>query len=206
MGFYSRVILPYLLDFSLSDPISTKYRKQVLSEVSGEVLEIGFGTGLNLPHYPENIEKITTIDPNPGMNRLAQKRIESSTITVDNRLLNSENLPFPENSFDSIVSTWTLCSIAKIDKAISELYRVLKPHGKFYFIEHGLSNDPKIQVWQNRLNPIQKKIGDGCHLNRNIKKIVEKQFKILTIEQFYAREPPKFLGYHYKGIATKPKL
>ena len=206
MGFYSRVILPYLLDFSLSDPISTKYRKQVLSEVSGEVLEIGFGTGLNLPHYPENIEKITTIDPNPGMNRLAQKRIESSTITVDNRLLNSENLPFPENSFDSIVSTWTLCSIAKIDKAISELYRVLKPDGKFYFIEHGLSNDPKIQVWQNRLNPIQKKIGDGCHLNRNIKKIVEKQFKILTIEQFYAIGTPKFLGYHYKGIATKPKL
>lgn len=206
MGFYSRVILPYLLDFSLSDPISTKYRKQVLSEVSGEVLEIGFGTGLNLPHYPENIEKITTIDPNPGMNRLAQKRIESSTITVDNRLLNSENLPFPENSFDSIVSTWTLCSIAKIDKAISELYRVLKPHGKFYFIEHGLSNDPKIQVWQNRLNPIQKKIGDGCHLNRNIKKIVEKQFKILTIEQFYGVDTPKFLGYHYKGIATKPKL
>ena len=206
MGFYSRVILPYLLDFSLSDPISTKYRKQVLSEVSGEVLEIGFGTGLNLPHYPENIEKITTIDPNPGMSRLAQKRIESSTITVDNPLLNSENLPFPENSFDSIISTWTLCSIAKIDKAISELYRVLKPHGKFYFIEHGLSNDPKIQVWQNRLNPIQKKIGDGCHLNRNIKKIVEKRFKILTIEHFYAENTPKFLGYYYKGIATKPKL
>ncbi|MGF1487088.1 MAG: class I SAM-dependent methyltransferase [Prochloraceae cyanobacterium] len=203
MGFYSRVIFPYLLDLSLSDPISTKYRKQVLSEVSGEVLEIGFGTGLNLPHYPENITKITTIDPNPGTNRLARKRIENSPITVDNRLLSSDDLPFLDNSFDSIVSTWTLCSIAKIDRAISELYRVLKPLGKFYFIEHGLSKDPKIQVWQNRLNPIQKTIADGCHLNRNIKKIVENRFKILTIEEFYAEDIPKFLGYYYQGIATK---
>jgi len=203
MGFYSRVIFPYLLDLSLSDPISTKYRKAILSEVAGEVLEIGFGTGLNLPHYPENITKITTIDPNQGMNRLARKRIENSRITVDNRLLSSDDLPFFDNSFDSIVSTWTLCSIAKIDRAISELYRVLKPLGKFYFIEHGLSQDPKIQVWQNRLNPIQKTIADGCHLNRNIKKIVENRFKILTIEEFYAEDIPKFLGYYYQGIATK---
>ncbi|MGK7914429.1 MAG: class I SAM-dependent methyltransferase, partial [Prochloraceae cyanobacterium] len=136
MGFYSRVILPYLLDLGLSDPISSQYRQQVLSGVSGEVLEIGFGTGLNLTHYPENINKITAIDPNPGMNKLAQKRIENSDITVDDRLLNSENLPFSDNSFDSVVSTWTLCSISKVDKAISEIYRVLKPNGKFYFIEH----------------------------------------------------------------------
>ena len=163
------------------------------------------GTGLNLIHYPENINKITAIDPNPGMNRLAQKRIENSDITVDDHLLNSENLPFLDNSFDSVVSTWTLCSIGKVDKAISEIYRVLKPNGKFYFIEHGLSNEPKIQVWQNRLTPIQKIIADGCHLNRNIQKIVENQFKILIIEEFYAENVPKIMGYYYQGIATKPR-
>ncbi len=204
MDFYYRVILPYLIEWSLSDTISTKYRQQVLSEVSGEGLEIGFGTGLNLPHYPENIKKITTIDPNPHLNKLAEKKIKNSNITVDNRLLSSEDLPFLDNNFDSIVSTWTLCSIAKIERAISELYRVLKPDGKFYFIEHGLSSEPNIQVWQNRLTPIQKIIGDGCHLNRNIKKIVEHKFQILTREEFYLKNTPKFMGYFYKGIATKP--
>ena len=203
MDFYYRVILPYLIEWSLSDTISTKYRQQVLSEVSGEVLEVGFGTGLNLPHYPENINKITTIDSNPGMNRLAKKRIENCNITADNRVLSSELLPFSDNTFDSIVSTWTLCSIAKVDKAISELYRVLKPNGKFYFIEHGLSSEPNIQIWQNRLTPIQKILADGCHLNRNMKKIVENKFKILIIEEFYTENTPKIMGYYYKGIATK---
>lgn len=203
MSLYSRFILPYLLDLSLSDPISSKYRKQLLSEVSGEVLEIGFGTGLNLAYYPENTTKVTTIDPNPGMNRLARKRIKESKIAVDNRLLSSEDLPFPDNHFDSIVSTWTLCSIANIDRAMAEIYRVLKPNGKFYFIEHGLSNEAKIKVWQNRLNPIQKAIADGCHLNRNIKKILENQFKSIIIEEFYVENVPKIMGYYYKGIATK---
>jgi len=203
MSLYSRFILPYLLDLSLSDPISSKYRKQLLSEVSGEVLEIGFGTGLNLAYYPENTTKVTTIDPNPGMNRLARKRIQESKIAVDNRLLSSEDLPFPDNHFDSIVSTWTLCSIANIDRAMAEIYRVLKPNGKFYFIEHGLSNEAKIKVWQNRLNPIQKAIADGCHLNRNIKKILENQFKSIIIEEFYVENVPKIMGYYYKGIATK---
>ncbi len=204
MGFYSRVIAPYLIEWICADQSLTQYRQQVLSEVSGEVLEIGFGTGLNLPHYPENIKKITTIDPNPHLNKLAEKKIKNSNITVDNRLLSSEDLPFLDNNFDSIVSTWTLCSIAKIERAISELYRVLKPDGKFYFIEHGLSSEPNIQVWQNRLTPIQKIIGDGCHLNRNIKKIVEHKFQILTREEFYLKNTPKFMGYFYKGIATKP--
>jgi ubiquinone/menaquinone biosynthesis C-methylase UbiE len=171
MGFYSRVILPLCLDWAMSDRVFTQYRKEVLSEVSGEVLEIGFGTGLNLPHYPSEIEKLVTVYPNPGMNRRAQKRIEASKITVDNRILSGENLPFADNSFDSVVSTWTLCSIPKVDRAIAEIYRVLKPTGKFLFIEHGLSNESQLQVWQNRLTPIQKVIADGCHLNRNINQI-----------------------------------
>lgn len=203
MGFYSNVLLPWLVDLSMSDPQLVQYRKQVLSEVSGEVLEIGFGTGLNLPYYPPSVQKLTTIDANAGMKKIAQKRIKNSQITVDNRVLNGENLSMQDESFDTVVTTWTLCSIAKVDQAIEEIYRVLKPEGKFFFIEHGLSNEPSVQVWQNRLNPIQKIIGDGCHLNRNIREIIQRKFKTVSLEEFYAPNIPKAWGYMYKGIATK---
>ena len=203
MGFYSQKILPYLLDWSLSISSVSKYRQEVLANVEGKVLEIGFGTGLNLSYYPENIRKIITIDNNPGVHKLAQKRIGQSSITVDHRILSGENLPMADNTFDSVVSTWTLCSIQKVEQALKEIYRVLKPGGKFFFIEHGLSNEPEIQVWQNRLNPVQKVIGDGCHLNRNIRKIIEQQFSEVNLEEFYLENEPKFLGYTYKGIATK---
>jgi ubiquinone/menaquinone biosynthesis C-methylase UbiE len=203
MGFYSQVIAPRLLDWGMSDPSLALYRREVLSDVQGEVLEIGFGTGINLSYYPEHLQQLVTVDANPGMNALAQKRIESSNIRVDNRVLNGENLPMADNTFDCVVSTWTLCSIANVEQALKEIYRVLKPGGRFFFIEHGLSDDPKVQVWQNRLNPINKAIADGCNLNRNIKELVEAQFKNVTIEQFYAPKSPKVSGYMYKGVASK---
>lgn len=203
MRFYSQVIFPVCLDWAMSDPTFSQYRQEVLSKVSGEVLEIGFGTGLNLSYYPPQIQKLITVDPNPGMNRRAKKRIEESNIIVDNRVLSGEDLPFEDNSFDSVVSTWTLCSIPNVEQAIAQIYRVLKSGGKFFFIEHGLSSEPNIRVWQNRLTPMQKVIADGCHLNRNIKQLVEKKFKKITIEEFYAPDTPKFLGYMYKGVAIK---
>jgi ubiquinone/menaquinone biosynthesis C-methylase UbiE len=203
MGFYAQVIAPRIMDWGLSSPDLAKYRQEVLSNVQGEVLEIGFGTGINLSYYPEHLQKLITVDANPGMNALAKKRIEASTITVDNRVLNGENLPMADNTFDSVVSTWTLCSIANVEQAIQEIHRVLKPGGKFYFIEHGLSNDPKIQIWQNRLNFINKAVYVGCHINRNIKQLIATQFNELTIEEFYAPNTPKTEGYMYKGVATK---
>ena len=192
-----------MLDWAMSDPIISQYRQQLLAEVEGEVLEIGFGTGLNLPYYPQKIDKITTIDPNPGMKKLAEKRIKQSSITVDNRVLNGENLPMDNANFDCVVSTWTLCSIAQVDRAIAEIYRVLKPGGKFFFIEHGLSNEPNIQVWQNRLTPLQKIIADGCHLNRNIEQLIKQKFTDIEIAKFYEPKFPKVVGYMYQGIATK---
>ncbi len=203
MGFYSRRILPYLLDWSMSAQTLAKYRQEVLVDVQGEVLEIGFGTGLNLSYYPENIHKIIAIDANPGVNALAQKRLQASSITVDYRVLNGENLPMADKTFDSVVSTWTLCSIANVEQALKEIYRVLKPGGRFFFVEHGLSNKPQIQVWQNRLTPLQKIIADGCHLNRNIRQLVENQFDTVTLEEFYADKMPKIAGYLYKGVASK---
>ena len=203
MGFYSQNILPYLLDWSLSDPNLAVHRQEILADVKGKVLEIGFGTGLNLPYYPDNIKTIITVDANPKINKLAQKRIQSSDITVDCKILNGESLPMADSTFDSVVSTFTLCSIANVEQALAEIYRVIKPGGKFFFVEHGLSNEPKIQLWQNRLTPIEKVIAGGCHLNRNIRQIVENQFDTVSLKELYADNSPKIGAYLYKGIATK---
>jgi ubiquinone/menaquinone biosynthesis C-methylase UbiE len=187
----------------MSDEVLAQYRQQLLANVSGEILEIGFGTGLNLVYYPETVQKITTVDANFGMNKIARSRIDRSTIEVNNLVLNGENIPLADETFDSIVTTWTLCSITEVDRAIAEIYRLLKPGGKFLFIEHGISSETKIKNWQNRLTPIQKVIADGCHLNRNIQKIVEKKFHHVNIEQFYVPKLPKISGYMYRGMALK---
>ena len=203
MSFYSNSIIPYCIDLAMSGSNLKQYRQQLLKGVAGDILEIGFGTGLNLPYYPKSVTKITTIDPNPGMQKLARSRITQSQITVDYKVLNGESLPMADASFDSVVCTWTLCSIPLADKAIAEVYRLLKPGGKFFFIEHGLSHEPKIQFWQNRLTPIQKVLADGCHLNRQINELVRQQFPNVNVEQFYAPKLPKVIGYMYRGIAVK---
>lgn len=178
----------------------------MLADVTGEVLEIGFGTGLNLAYYPCSIHKITTIDVNPGMNALANKRISDSDIIVEQLLLSSENLPMPDNTFDSVVSTWTLCSIANVQQALQEVYRVLKPGGRFFFVEHGLSDKPSVQVWQHRLTPIQKVVADGCHLNRDIQKLVEQRFDHVELKQFTPENFSDLIAHLYFGCATKKAL
>jgi ubiquinone/menaquinone biosynthesis C-methylase UbiE len=203
MGVYNERILPYLLDLAMSDALLGDYRREVLANVTGNVLEIGFGTGLNLPYYPDRIRQITTVDPSPGVHRLAQKRIAASPITVDHRMLGGEALPMGDRSFDSVVSTFTLCTIPQIEQALAEIYRVLKPGGKFFLVEHGLSDEPGIQTWQNRLTPLQKRIAGGCHLNRNMRQLIEQQFDQLEIEAAYAKKMPKLAGYFYRGIASK---
>jgi ubiquinone/menaquinone biosynthesis C-methylase UbiE len=149
------------------------------------------------------VRTVMAIDPNAGMKRLASQRLQEARSTIDYQIINGENLPMVDESFDTVVSTWTLCSIPQIDRAISEIYRVLKPNGKFFFIEHGLSDDPKVQVWQNRLTPIQKILGGGCHLNRPIRKLIEAKFKSVHIAEFYAPDLPKFVSYFYQGMAIK---
>jgi ubiquinone/menaquinone biosynthesis C-methylase UbiE len=204
MGLYSRYIFPRIMEMALGSYTVSRYRKEALANVSGEILELGFGTGLNLSCYPENIRKITAIDANAGMNSQAKKRIEQSGITVAHHVLDAARLPFADNYFDSVVSTWTLCSIANLDQALQEARRVLKPDGRFYFFEHGLSEETKIQRWQNRLNPINQIFADGCHLNREMNLLIEKQgFKIAQLDRFYIKEFPKLFGFMYRGCAMK---
>jgi ubiquinone/menaquinone biosynthesis C-methylase UbiE len=203
MNLYSRYLFPRLMDRMMGDENLSRYRRQLLTEVQGEILEIGFGTGLNLPHYPVSVQKLTAIDVNPGMNVMAQKRLAASPIVVDNRVLNGETLPFADHTFDSVVSTWTLCSIAKVEQALQEIHRVLKPGGRFFFIEHGLSNDPNVQVWQRRITPIQKVIADGCHLDRDMQTLVQATFPTVTVNQFWEDSLPKIGGYFYQGVALR---
>jgi ubiquinone/menaquinone biosynthesis C-methylase UbiE len=179
-------------------------RKLVLAEVSGDVLEIGFGTGLNLPHYPRHVRRISTVDPNPGMNKLARKRISESGIEIDQRVIGGEQLPFDDATFDCVVSTWTLCSIPKAGKAVGEAYRVLKPGGGFVFIEHGLSDDPTVQRWQRRLNPIQRVLAGGCRLDLDVKAVVQQQpFRHVRLDGFIMEGTPRTHGTMFRGAATK---
>jgi ubiquinone/menaquinone biosynthesis C-methylase UbiE len=179
VGFYSRVIFPRLL-------------------------EIGFGTGLNLPHYPQGIRKITTVDPNAGMHKRAERRIRETGIQVDRHILSGERLPFGDNSFDCVVSTFTLCSVENVVQALAQALRVLKPGGRFLYLEHGLSPDPSIQKWQRRLNWLQRRLGDGCRLDRDIKALVTSQpFSCVVSSEFYMERTPKTHGFMYRGVAMK---
>ena len=203
MKLYSQIVFPRLLDWTMAGSPFSAYRQALLAEVQGQVLEIGFGTGLNLAYYPPTVQQLTVLDVNPGMSRLAQRRIQASTIEIHSQTLDAETLPMADEQFDSVVSTWTLCSVRDVEQALQEIHRVLKPDGRFFFIEHGLSNEPTVQVWQNRLTPLQKIIAEGCHLNRNIGKLVEQQFKLLTLKKFYIEQLPRIGGYMYQGVATK---
>jgi ubiquinone/menaquinone biosynthesis C-methylase UbiE len=204
MGIYSRLIFPRLLELTMSSPNMSRYRQQLLQNVQGDVLEIGFGTGLNLPHYPiGRVRSLTAVEPNGGMSAIAQKRIEASPIPVNTQPLSGERLSMPDASFDSVVCSWTLCSIPDAPKALAEAHRVLKPGGKFFFIEHGLSDQASIQIWQNRLTPIQQVIADGCHLNRKMDELVKTVFDEVEVEAFYAPDLPKVMGYFYRGVAVK---
>lgn len=202
MDIYSKFIYPALLERSMTKQSIMNLRKELLSEVNEEVLEIGFGTGLNLDKYPNHISKITVIDTNEVFGNKAKERIDKSSIQVDFKYLSAEKLPFEDGSFDSIVSTFTLCSIPDIKSAISEFYRVLKPKGKLFFLEHGKSPDKKVRFFQNLINPFFK--AASCSLTRDIKALIEGEgFDIIKINGFYQEDAMKILGYLYMGVGQK---
>ncbi len=204
MGFYSRVVFPRLCDCLLGQPSFSGLRKGVLADAGGAILEIGFGSGLNLAHYPEHVRKVTAADPNPGMNRRAIGRIAASRIEVDQRAIGGESLPFGDESFDSVVSTWTMCSIPEVDRALAEVHRVLRPGGRLVFLEHGLADDPGVRKWQRRLNPIERVVADGCRLDLDVEAVVRGQpFRRVEVERFEIEGLPRTHGSMYRGSAIK---
>ncbi len=205
MGLYARFLFPSVLDWTTSAPAMAQCRDAVLAHAAGALLEIGFGTGRNLAHYPAGVRRLTAIDVNPGMSRLALRRIRASGIEVDHRVANAEALLFDDRVFDTVVSTWTLCSIPDVAGALGEIRRVLKPGGRFLFVEHGRSDEPDVRRWQDRLVPVFKCLGDGCHPNRDIQAIVESAgLEIVQLERFYLQGVPRVGGYTYQGMALNP--
>jgi ubiquinone/menaquinone biosynthesis C-methylase UbiE len=205
MGLYSRYIFPRLLERSMARPSSVEQRRHVIGQARGRVLEIGFGTGLNLPFYTGDVERLVAIEPNEGMARWTRERIAAAKVPVErHRLAAGGRLPFDDASFDTIVSTWTMCSIRDVAGALAEAHRILKSGGQFLFVEHGLSPEQHVARWQRRMTPIFKLVGDGCHLDRDIESIVRASpFQLETIDRFYLPDSPKVGGYTYRGVARK---
>ena len=205
MGLYSRYLFPWVLDHVMRRAPLADLRPGVLSLVEGDVLEIGFGTGLNLPHYPPSVRKLTVIEPNDRSLRRARRRVEASPVRVEAVApAGGADLPLPDARFDAVVSTWTMCTIPDVARALREVHRVLKPGGRLVFVEHGLSPDPAVARWQRRLNPVNRALGDGCNLDRDIEGLI--RASPLTMERcdrFYLRDTPKVGGYTYRGTARK---
>lgn len=205
MGLYERYLCPTLVEFALKSGHVKKERAKTLANVSGHILEIGFGTGMNLEHYPDAVRDLCVVEPAAGMNAKAHKRIAASDITIESHALGAEKLPFDDNDFDTVVCTFTLCTIADVSAALRETRRVLKPGGRFHFLEHVASENPGVLRWQNRLNPIQKIIGCGCHLNRDAEKLIrEAGFEIAHFERFHMPKTPRLFSTTVRGLAVNP--
>lgn len=190
--FYQQRIFPHLLNQVMQTPSMMDGRAELLGKVRGEVLEIGFGTGLNLPFYQE-VDQVYALEPNRDVYQLAQKRVFDAPFHVQHIQASAEKLPFADHSVENIVSTWTMCSIANLDKAIQEIHRVLKPQGTLHLIEHVQYHDNNtLKKLQDLLKPIQKVIADGCHLNRNIElELLNANFKFSEKYYFDAEDLPK---------------
>lgn len=204
MRIYSRYILPGLIDWACSQPTGMLLRERVIPLARGRVLEVGIGSGKNLPYYqgPE-VEHLTAIDPLEELWERKQVELGSLEFEVDFINGSAQQIPFPENTFDTVVSTSTLCSIKKVDEALKEMYRVLKPGGKLLFDEHGAAPDAGLARHQNRLNPVWKRISGGCNLNRNIPALLESAgFTTEGLAEGY-QKGWKPTSYHYWGVAGK---
>ncbi len=203
MGLYSDVIFPRAYDFLMGLARFDAERSRMLARVRGRILEIGIGTGLNLPHYPEGVERIDAVDPNPGMLRKLGKNLRKSRLKVDAVCAGGERLPYPDGSFDTVVSTHVLCSIPDRTATLSEIRRVLRPGGRFVFLEHGLSPDPKIARWQRRLNGIQKRVAAGCLLDVPVRtELVSAGFELPHLDEYYLKKGARTHSYIYDGTAV----
>jgi ubiquinone/menaquinone biosynthesis C-methylase UbiE len=201
MGIYNRYILPRLINLAMQSRVVRAERARFVPLASGKVLEIGIGSGLNLPFYSRNVEKLYGLDPSRELWHLAKKRIAQASFPIEFIALSGEKIPLEDATFDSVVTTWTLCSIPDPAKALTEMRRVLKPQGQLIFIEHGLAPDPRVMAWQNRLTPLWQRIAGGCHLNRKMDDLIQQAgFSFIQIEKGYSEGPRPFT-YLYKGLA-----
>jgi ubiquinone/menaquinone biosynthesis C-methylase UbiE len=200
MGIYGDYIFPALMDWSMRR--LGDLRQEALARARGQVLEIGFGTGLNLRHYPPGVERLQGLDPIKGLRNRVRERIAKAPFPVELvRIAANGRLPFDEKSFDCVVTTWTLCSVDRPIDVLREVRRVLRPDGIYIFLEHGRSDDPRVERWQRRFNPVQRRIGGGCELDRPIDTLIRSAgFELEEIDRFLNRQDPRIFAEMYRGI------
>ncbi|MCL6646108.1 MAG: class I SAM-dependent methyltransferase [Dehalococcoidia bacterium] len=202
MSFYDRRILPWLIELCMRNREAQRYRERVIPAASGRVLEVGFGSGLNLPYYGSGVRHLFALEPSPELRRIAGPRIAGAPFTVEFLDRSAEEIPLESASVDTVVTTWTLCTIPDAARALAEMKRVLKPDGVLLFVEHGLAPEPRVQAWQRRLNPLWNRIGGGCNLDRKMDAlIVSAGFRLAELHAEYARGF-KALSYTYSGRAS----
>ena len=199
MGFYQDRIVPHLVNLSMRNSRMAPYRERILARAEGRVLEIGVGSGENLPLYTNRANEIVGVEPHPRLLAMASlKRSRVRTKLIEG---SAESLPLDDSSIDTVVTTWTLCTICDVERSLQEMRRVLRPGGQLLFVEHGLSPDHSVRKWQNRLNPVWKKIAGGCHLNRPIADLIEAAgFRISRLDKGYM-QGPKPMTFMYEGAA-----
>jgi len=206
MGFYDERILPHVIDKACSMGQVMKQRSQVVPQCRGVVLEVGMGSGINLAFYdPEKVSLVYGLEPSEGMRRKARRNLALSAVPVEWLDLPGEQIPLPDASVDTVLLTFTLCTIPDTTAALAQMWRVLRPSGQLLFLEHGLSPDTDVRKWQNRITPGWKKLAGGCHLNRPISALIrEAGFEVESLENLYMPKAPRIAGYIYKGRAVKP--
>lgn len=204
MSFYDDHILPHLIGFACSQPQIMKKRSQLVPAAEGRVLEVGFGSGTNLSFYdPVRVERLFALEPSKGMRRKAQSAVEQSPLEIEWIDLPGEEIPLDENSVDTVVLTYTACTIPDVASALVEMRRVLRPGGRLLFSEHGAAPDPGVAKWQRRIEPVWKPIAGGCHLTRKPDALIEAAgFRIERMEEGYLPKSPKFAAYNYAGTAV----
>ena len=205
MGFYDKYVLPKVLNCTCGSKPIQYQRKKVVPLAEGVVLDVGIGSGLNIPFYDMNkIDKVLGLDPSEELNNIAEGVAEENEVNIDFMLCGAEDIPLPDNHVDTLLVTYTMCTIPEVAEANKEMLRVLKPGGKLIFCEHGLAPDANVAKWQNRINPIWGKIAGGCSLNRNIPELITAAgFEITNLEQMYLPSTPRFAGYNFWGTASK---
>ncbi|MFD7987938.1 class I SAM-dependent methyltransferase [Kitasatospora indigofera] len=203
MGFYTTQVVPRIINVACGMKEADPLRRRVCDGLAGEVVEIGFGSGLNIPFYPATITRVSAVEPSDLGWRLASRRLAATRIPVQRTGLDGQSLLYPDDSFDAALSTWTLCTIPDAEAALHELRRVLKPGAALHFVEHGLAPDESVRRWQHRLDPMQQRLFGGCHLTRPIVDLLTAAgFTVTELDVFYEKGAPKVMAADSLGIAT----